>query len=116
MLESVFNKIYLKETPAHVFSGEIVNILGTPILKNICGRLFLRILQEKLLNSTSRFLRFNVYRLFKFSTVGSASQHYTLQQIMSNAASLYMTQLAGKEPNNFHEVSKLIELKSISTT
>ena len=31
---------------------------------------------------------------------------------MSNASSLYMTQLAGKEI----KVSKLVELKSISTT
>ena len=118
MLESVFNKVYLKETPAQVFSGEICeNFKNTYFEKHLdCGRLFLRILQEKLLNSTSRFLHFNVYRLFKFFNVGSVSQHGTLQQIMSNAASLYMTQLAGKEPNNFHEVSKLIELKSISTT
>ena len=35
---------------------------------------------------------------------------------MSNASSLYMTHLAGKEPNNFQQVSKLVELKSISTT
>ena len=57
----------------------------------------------------------NTYRLFKFSTLGSISQHGTLEQIMSNASSLYMTQLAGKESNNFQQVSKLIELKSIST-
>ena len=29
---------------------------------------------------------------------------------------LYMTQLAGKEPNNFQQLSKLIELRFISTT
>ena len=55
----------------------------------------------------------NIYRLFKFSTLDSVSQHVTLQQIISSASSLYMTQLAGKEPNNFQQVSKLIELKSI---
>ena len=88
MLESVFNKVYLKETPAQVFSGEVCESF-----KNICGRLFLRILQEKLLNSTTKSLHFNVYRRFKFSTVGSVSQHGTLQQVMSTAASLYMTQL-----------------------
>ena len=116
VLESAFNKVYLKETPVQVFSGEICENLKNTYFEKHCERLFLRILQEKLLNSTSRFLHFNVYRLFKFSTVGSASQHGTLQQIMSNAASLYMTQLAGIESNNLHEVSKLIELKSISTT
>ena len=56
----------------------------------------------------------NVYRLFKIFTLGSISQNGTLLQIMSNAYSLYMIQLAGKEPNSFQEVSKLIELKSIS--
>ena len=73
MLESVFNYVYLKETPAQVFSGEICeNFKSTYFEKtSVCGRLFLRILQEKLLNSTSRFLYFNVYRLFRFSTVGS---------------------------------------------
>ena len=55
----------------------------------------------------------NNYRLFKFSTLDSVSQHVALQQIISNAPSLYMTQLAGKEPNNF---SKLINLRSIFTT
>ena len=58
----------------------------------------------------------NIYRLFKFSTLDSVSQHVTLQQIISNASSFYMTQLAGKEPNNFQQVLKLIELKSILTT
>ena len=58
----------------------------------------------------------NVYRLFNFPVMSSVLQHGTLQQTMSNAFSLYMTQLAGKEPNNFQEVSKLVELKSISTT
>ena len=53
---------------------------------------------------------------FALSTLGSVSQHVTLQQIISNASSLYMTQLAGKEPNNFQQVLKLIELKSIFTT
>ena len=36
----------------------------------------------------------NVYILFKFSTLGSVSQHGTLQQIISNASSLFLTQLA----------------------
>ena len=53
----------------------------------------------------------NIYRLFKFHTVGSVSQYGTLQQILSNASSLYMTHLAGKEPNNFQKVWKLVELK-----
>ena len=34
---------------------------------------------------------------------------------MSNASSLYMTQVTGKEPNSFHLQSKLIELKVISS-
>ena len=51
----------------------------------------------------------NIYRLFKFSTLDSVFQHVTLQQIISNVSSLYMTQLAGTEPNNFQQVLKLIE-------
>ena len=58
----------------------------------------------------------NVYRLFKFSTLESVSQHVTLQEIISNVFLLYMTQLGGKEPNNFRQVSKLIRLNSIFTT
>ena len=58
----------------------------------------------------------NIYRFFEFLTVGSVCQHGTLQQIMGNGSPLLMTQLAGKEPNNFQQVSKLVELKSISTT
>ena len=58
----------------------------------------------------------NIDRLFKFPIEGSVSQHSTLQQIMNNASLLYMTQLAGKEPNSFQQVSKLVELNSISTT
>ena len=51
----------------------------------------------------------NVYGLFKFSTLGRISQYGTLQQIMRDTPSLYlMTQLAGKEPNNFHQLLKLI--------
>ena len=42
-----------------------------------------------------------IHRLFKFHTVGSVSQDGTLQQIMSNASSLCMTQMVGKEANNF---------------
>ena len=57
----------------------------------------------------------NIYRIFKFPTVGSVSQRDTLQQIMSNASSSYLNQLAGKEPNNFHQVSKLVELNSIKS-
>ena len=53
---------------------------------------------------------------FKFSTLASISQHVTPQQITSNPSSLYMTQQVGKEPNNFQQVSKLIELKSTFTT
>ena len=58
----------------------------------------------------------NIYRLFKFSTLDSVSQHVTLHQFISNASSFYMTQLAGKEPKKFQQVLKLIELKSILTT
>ena len=47
---------------------------------------------------------------------GQCIQHVTLQQIISNVSSLYMTQLAGTEPNNFQQVLKVIELKSIFTT
>ena len=46
----------------------------------------------------------------------SISQHGTLQQIMNKVSSLYMTHLAVKEPNNFQQVSKLIELNTISIT
>ena len=50
----------------------------------------------------------NIYRLFKFSTLGSVSLHVTPQQIISNASSLYMTQLlAGEEPNNFQQFSTI---------
>ena len=59
---------------------------------------------------------FKIYRFFKFSILDSVSQHVTLQQIISNASSVYMTQLAGKEPNNFQQVLKLVGLKSIFTT
>ena len=58
----------------------------------------------------------NIYKLSKFFTLFSVYQHVTLQQIISNASSLYMTELAGKEPNNFEQVLKLIELKTIFTT
>ena len=58
----------------------------------------------------------NIYGLFKFSTLDNVSQHVTLQQIISNASSLHMTQLAGTEPNNFQQELKLIELESIFTT
>ena len=53
----------------------------------------------------------NVYRLFKFFTLGSVSQHGTPKQITSNGSLLYMTQLAGKLIK-----AKLMRLKSISTT
>ena len=58
----------------------------------------------------------NICRLLKFSTQHSASHHGIHQQIMSNESSLYMTQLEGKEANNFQQVSRLIELKSIPST
>ena len=58
----------------------------------------------------------NIYRVFKFSTQDSVSQHVTLQQIISNVSSLYMTPLAGTEPNNFQQVLKLSELKFNFTT
>ena len=58
----------------------------------------------------------NIYRLFKFFTLDSVFQHVTIQQIKSNVSSLYMTQLAGTEPNDFQQVLKLIELKSNFTT
>ena len=41
----------------------------------------------------------NAYRFYKLSTPGSIFQYGTLQQIMNNASSLYMTQLARKEGN-----------------
>ena len=58
----------------------------------------------------------DIYRLSKFPTMDSVSQHVKLQQIISNVSSLYMTQLAGTEPNNFQQALKLIELKPIFTT
>ena len=51
-----------------------------------------------------------------FFTIGSISQHDTFQIFMSNASSLYMAPLAGKERNNSQQVSLLIQLKSISMT
>ena len=50
----------------------------------------------------------NVYGFFKFSTVGSIFQYGTLQSIMNIASSLYMTQLAGKELNNFQQLAIII--------
>ena len=41
------------------FPVKFANILRTPILENIYERMFVRILQEELLNSTARFLHFN---------------------------------------------------------
>ena len=58
----------------------------------------------------------NVSILLKFSTWDSASQHVTLTEIMCNASSLYVTQLAEKKPKDFQQVSNLTERKSISTT
>ena len=58
----------------------------------------------------------NVYGLFKFSSLDSISKYGTHQQIISNASSLYMAQLAEKEPNNFQQISKLIELEAVSKT
>ena len=93
---------------------KLAKIPGTLILKNICERLLLRIFQEELLKSASKFLHFNIYILFKFPTLDSISQHGILQEIMSNASLLYMTHLAEKETKNFEQVLKLIELKFIS--
>ena len=53
----------------------------------------------------------NVYRLSKFSALGSISQHGTQQQILSNGSSLYMNQSEGTQPDNFQQLPKLIELK-----
>ena len=47
----------------------------------------------------------NVYGFFKFSAVGSIFQYGTLQSIMNIASSLYMTQLAVKELNNFQQLA-----------
>ena len=98
------------------FPVKLAKIPGTLILKKICERLLLRIFQEELLKSASKFLYFNIYILFKFSTLDSISQHGILQEIMSNASLLYMTHLAEKETKNFEQVLKLIELKFISRT
>ena len=74
VLGSDFNKIYQKDLLTQVFSGEICENFKTPILKNICEGLFLRILQVELLNSTSRFFYFNEsLRTFEFSCLGSIS-------------------------------------------
>ena len=56
------------------------------------------------------------YEFYKISTWGSISQYGALQLIMSDTSSLYFTQLAGREPNNFQQQSKLLEIKVISTT
>ena len=56
----------------------------------------------------------NVYGFFE--TLDSIFQYDTLQKIMSIAFSLYMTQLAGKEPSNFRQLSNLIEIRFISLT
>ena len=101
-----------------MFSSEIFeNFKNTYFEEHLSERLFRRILQEELLNSTTKFyILMNVYRFFEFLILGSVSQHGTLQQIMGNASPLHMTQLVGKEPNNFQQVSKSAELKFISTT
>ena len=51
----------------------------------------------------------NVYGSFKFSTVRSISQYDTLQSIMNIPSSLYMTQLAGKELNEFQQLAVIID-------
>ena len=51
----------------------------------------------------------SVYGLFKFFFSRQYIPVDTLQENLSNASSLYMTQLAGKELN-FQQISKLIEL------
>ena len=48
-----------KRLPYRCFPVKLAKILKTPILKNICEGLCLRILEDELLNSTSRFLYFN---------------------------------------------------------
>ena len=57
---SLFLIKFIKKRLQHsCFPVKFEKILRTPNLKNICERLFLRKLQEKLLNSTSRVLHFN---------------------------------------------------------
>ena len=48
-----------KDTNTYVFLFNLLNFKSFPILKNICERLVV-ILQEELLNSSSRILHFNV--------------------------------------------------------
>ena len=70
--------------------------------------------EEELLNSSSRFLYFNqwlkMFQIFYY-------EKYILEcwYIMNNACSLYMNQLAGEE-TIFDNLSKIIQLKFISTT
>ena len=58
----------------------------------------------------------DVYEFSNIYTWGSKSQYSTLQKIISNASSLYMTQLNKGEPKRFQQESKLIKLKIISAT
>ena len=51
----------------------------------------------------------NVYEFFKFSTVRSISQYGTLQSIMNITSSLCMTQLAGKELNEFQQPAIIVD-------
>ena len=106
--QNLFLIQFIKKRLQHkCFPVKSAKILRTPILQSICERLLLRIFQEELLNSTSsRFLQFNeclwTFQVFfsrQYIPVG------TLQQNMSNASSLYMTQLAGKELS-FQQISK----------
>ena len=69
--------------------------------------------EEELLNSSSRLLYFKEC-LWIFQIFYSGKYIPVWYYIMSNA-SLHMTQLAGKE-TIFNNLSKLIELKLISTT
>ena len=54
----------------------------------------------------------NVYEFFKFSTLDSL-YHMVIRH---EQRILIMYDPAGRERNNFQQLSKLIELKSISTT
>ena len=58
----------------------------------------------------------NFYEFLKFSTCCSISHYGMLRSIMSNAFSISMTQLAGREQDSFQQLSKLTELIIISTT
>ena len=79
-----------------------------------CERLFLRIPQEELVNSTSMSLHFNeCLQTFHFFTLGSVSQHGTLKQIMSNTSSFIYDSAGGERTKRYHTSFIVFEIGAV---